>query len=223
MIGGVFQAAATLAAAGAQSSAEKKAAKERKKALEAAKKEVGAAYDDADYTLQEFRNGQTRYATDEMKQAYTEGLANYDPTKYVAERGTFDKSKYDIADYINNNRDKIVQSASDAVQRSAAGAGIGRGTGTAMDIAQAVADKDMELENQAYQRMQDDRNFDYNEFQAQYQANQARLDKLAQGFTTRMEMLGGAIEHDDQQEADYMADYLNLKTGRANANVNLLT
>ena len=232
MIPAIIAGAAALASAAgsiysASQSAKQsaRAAAQKQANIEKAGNIVNGAYDDIDDLLAAYKDKvDANKITDDSTLATYKRLVNsYDPSDYIAERGTFDKGAYNVEDYINENRDAIVKDVSDTVSRSQAGAGVGRGTGAANAIAKAVAEKDEELYNNAYERMKDDRDFDYNEFEAQYAANQSALTALNQGVQTQMSVLGGAIQQDQQNEADYLADYISSKSGRAQAQANLLT
>lgn len=195
----------------------------QKELIEEKKKIIAEGYDGIDDYLADYGNvvNSRKLTTDADRQSYANFLRDYDAADYIAERGNFNASKYKVEDYLDANKESILNAVGDGVSRTQAGAGVGRGTGAATGIVNAQISKNNELMRDAYARMLDERNFDYTEFNRQYEANQAALDKLSQGRLQQMQMLGGALQADDQRIDDYYNDLVAAKTGRVNAAVQI--
>jgi hypothetical protein len=165
--------------------------------------------------LDKWRKDQINTATPEMVSEYSRLLSSFDPSEYTADIEKFkftDESGKPLTreDFLATNRDQILQSVTDRIQHSAAGAGLGRGTGAALGIAEGVAAKDEELQKMANEQYLGERQQAYSEWSNYIDKMQRKLDAERAGTESRISMLGGAIGQQQQQESDYMADLLSL-------------
>lgn len=195
---------------------------QQQKAEEAAKKRVqqvtgqtSSDYDKMLQILEKWHKDQATTATPEMVSEYKRLLGGYDPTEYVADVEKFqftDENGKPLTreDFLVANRDQILQSVSDRLQHTAAGAGLGRGTGAAMNIAEGVAEKDEELQRMANEQYLGERSQAYSEWSNYIDKMQRKLDAERSGTESKISMLGGAIGQQEQKESDYMADLLAL-------------
>lgn len=195
---------------------------QQQQAEEAAKKRVqqltgqtASDYDQMLKILEEWKGKQTSTATPEMVAEYSALLGGYDPSKFTADVEKFqftDENGKPLSreDFLVANRDQILQSVSDRLQHTAAGAGLGRGTGAAMSIAEGVAEKDEELQRLANEQYMGERSQAYSEWSNYIDKMQRKLDAERSGTESKISMLGGAIGAQEQKESDYMADLLAL-------------
>lgn len=195
---------------------------QQQKAEEAAKKRISqmtgqtaSDYDKMLQMLEEWHGKQTATATPEMVAEYSALLGGYDPTAYTADVEKFqftDENGKPLSreDFLSANREQILQSVSDRLQHTAAGAGLGRGTGAAMSIAEGVAEKDEELQRLANEQYLGERSQAYSEWSNYIDKMQRKLDAERSGTESKISMLGGAIGQQEQNESDYIADLLAL-------------
>lgn len=191
------------------------AARKAERRVEDVVSKTGSDYDRMLEMLIKWRQDQTKTTTPEMVSEYSRLIENFDPSEYTADIEKFeftDEQGKPLTreDFLAKNRDQILQSVTDRIQHSAAGAGLGRGTGAALGIAEGVAAKDEELQRLANEEYRADRQQAYSEWSDYIDKMQRKLDAERAGTESRISMLGGAIGQQQQQESDYMADLLAL-------------
>lgn len=189
--------------------------KEARKRVKQVTEQTESDYNQMLQMLEKWRGDQTQTATPEMVSEYSRLLSSFDPSEYTADIEKFeftDEQGRPLTreDFLAKNRDQILQSVTDRIQHSAAGAGLGRGTGAALGIAEGVAEKDEELQRLANQEYSTARQQAYSEWSDYIDKMQRKLDAERAGTESRISMLGGAIGQQQQQESDYMADLLAL-------------
>ena len=143
-------------------------------------------------------------------EAYRRMRASYDPTRYAPEFEKFDKSQYNVEDYLNPQREAILQDVATGIQHTAAGAGLGHSSGAISAITRGIVDKDESLYDKAYERMLGKRNFDYGAYTDYINQQQQRLDRMQQGELAQMEQMRGDILFDQQQRDAQLANRLGL-------------
>lgn len=191
------------------------AARKAERRVEDVVSKTGSDYDRMLDMLIKWRQDQTKTTTPEMVSEYTRLLENFDPSEYTADIEKFEftdeqGNPLTREDFLAKNRDQILQSVTDRIQHSAAGAGLGRGTGAALGIAEGVAAKDEELQRLANEEYRAERQQAYSEWSDYIDKMQRKLDAERLGTESRIAMLGGEIGKQQQQESDYMADLLAL-------------
>lgn len=189
-------AAAGMAAAtylGNQYSADK-AAESRAQAAQYLKNMQGKSsqyYDTIDNDIKSYYENRGSLGTAQDVRNYRDAINGYKAADYVYDIDTnpFEYNKT-AQDFTNPYYDKIIGDTAATVQHTAAGAGLGRGSGAATAIADAVAKKNEDLYNDAYQRFTDDRQFAYNKY-ADYIANkQNQLNQLRAATDTKLSLQG---------------------------------
>lgn len=125
--------------------------------------------------------------------AYRDAINSYDPNAYVLDmkdpNNQFGYNKTADA-FVNPYMDRIINDTAQTVQHTAAGAGLGRGSGAAAAIADAVAKKNEELYNDAYNRFKDDRQFEYNKYADYINNRQNQLQQLRSANDTKLQLQG---------------------------------
>lgn len=203
---------------------QEEAEKEAKERVDKVVEQTESDYDQMLAMLEKWKQDQINIATPDMVNEYTRLLAEFDPSQYTADIEKFqftDENGKPLTreDFMVKNRDQILQSVTDRIQHSAAGAGLGRGTGAALSIAEGVAAKDEELQRLADEQYMGERRQAYSEWSDYIDKMQRKLDAERAGAESRISMLGGAIGQQQQQESDYMADLLALlETKRSTIN-----
>ena len=141
---------------------------------------------------------------------YNKLKTSFDPSQYVYNFDKFNGSKYNVADYLNPQREAIMADVARGIQHTAAGAGLGHSSGAAAAITQGLIDKDEELYNTAYEQMNNERNFDYGAYTDFINQKQKQLDTLQSGILSKMSMLRDDITFDQGQQDAFLQNRLNL-------------
>jgi hypothetical protein len=201
-------------------SQERKAAERRRRQ---ANQQISAWELEASRILEEAARGQTQLSSPTDLADYQKLKASYDPYAYVyTDYEPFDKSKYNVEDYLNPQREAILADIAKTTQNTAAGAGLGHSSGALESIARNVLDKDESLYDTAYDRMVAERNFDYGAYTDYINQMQNRLNTLQQGMQTQMGNLRGDIQFDQQQQDALLANRLNLGNAMAQTRASLV-
>ena len=155
------------------------------------KDEASSYYDTIDQDIASYYATRGGLGTATDAKNYRDAINGYNASDYVYNIDSNPFSYNQTADdFVNPYMDKIIGDTAATVQHTAAGAGLGRGSGAATAIADAVAKKNEELYNDAYQRFTDDRQFAYNKY-ADYIANkQNQLNQLKAATDTKMSLQG---------------------------------
>lgn len=218
-------AGATLAGGAAQAWAtnrnteeQAKLAREKAARVQEAVQRGEASYDKSLEQLERYRAGQTKFATPQMQQEYQSMIAGYNPEDYVYDFDKFEFGK-SAEDYLDPYVDEIVQRAGTNVMHQYGKTGMGDSGFEQMAAFRAEADKMSELRQQAMEEYRQDRQFAYQEY-SDYIANmQNKYNTMANLTINKINLLSGAIAHDEKQESDYMSDLLAVQTGRANLGI----
>lgn len=200
-------------------SQERKAAERRR---QQANQQISAWEQQANKILEEAARGQTALSSPSDLAAYQKLKASYDPYAYVYTPEAFDKTKYNVEDYLNPQREAILSDIAAATQHTAAGAGLGHSSGALESIARNVLEKDESLYDKAYERMLGERNFDYGAYTDYINQMQNQLNALQQGVQTQMANLRGDIQFDQQQQDALLANRLNLGNALAQTRASLV-
>lgn len=136
-------------------------------------------------------------------QAYQDMKANYNPQTYVAE--AYDDSKFNVDDYLNKNKDKILADVAKASQNTAAGYGVGHSSGAVESINQNIMDKSESMYNDAFNKMQQERSFDYGKYKDFIQQKQNELDSINNNYLNKMNLYKQDLQF-DQNQADTLTN-----------------
>lgn len=215
-MGGLFGTFANLGLGMANLSAQKKARKERQKAGKAALDEANTTYDQMEALLRQYRDGQTSLSDPDMVDDLKELIQNYEGNDYDFDKFGYDKS---VEDFVNPYYDQIIDATANKLQHTAAGAAMGRGTGAALNIAEGVAQKNDDLYKTALSQYNTDRAQSYQEYNDYIRNMQNRMNNLNQNMQTKINLMSGALQHDEAQESDYMSDLLGIMGDRTKTNV----
>lgn len=200
MIPAILAGVAALGSAAGTYFGNKYAADKAAQSRARAANEIARMQGESDKYYQTMINGITDYyknrgglgtATDVKK--YKDAIGAYDPNAYVLDM-TDPTNQFNYGktadDFVNPYMDKIIGDTAQTVQHTAAGAGLGRGSGAAASIADAVAKKNEELYNDAYNRFTDDRQFAYNKYAEYINNRQNQLQQLKSANDTKLQLQG---------------------------------
>lgn len=186
---------------------ERKAAEKRRKE---ANKQLSAWETDATRILDEAMRNNISLSTPEEVESYQRMKASYDPSEYVYDFKPFDKDIYRVEDYLNPQREAILADVAKGVQHTAAGAGLGHSSGALEAITQGIVNKDEELYDKAWDRLNTERNFDYGAYTDYINQKQQQLQNIQNGILDQMSFMRGDIQFDQQQQDAMTANRLNL-------------
>ena len=127
---------------------------------------------------------------------YKNMVNNYNPEDYIYNTEKFDKSNYNVEDYLNPNKDAIISDVMKNIQHTAAGAGLGHSSGAAQAMVDAGIEKSEQLQNDAYNRMINERNFDYGAYTDFINQQQNQLNLMNQMRQNQMNQMRGDLEFD---------------------------
>ena len=222
MVGAIAGVVGGLASAaiGAYGAAQERKAANRRRAQ--ANQQISAWQQQAERILAESEAGRTRLSDADALNRYKAMRDSYDPTAFTVEPEKFDKSVYNVEDYLNPNRDAILADVAKTTQHTAAGAGLGHSSGALEAITKNVIDKDEDLLREARAEMKDERSFDYGMYTDYINQQQKKLDSMQQGYRTQLETLRGDIAFDQQQTDATLQNRLSLGNAIAQSRAQLV-
>lgn len=201
---------------------EEKNAKRKQEILDDAMKQFNLSQDEIDELMYAYYTNPDNFlGTREDVDAYKQAIEDYDPNQFVYDDFTPFEYDKDIDDFINPYYDQIIDSTTNKIQHSAAGAGIGRGTGAANAIAQGVAQKENELFNTALQQYNTDRSQKYSEWSGNVDKMQQRLNALKSATDTQLSLKGNLSQDYINQQQQKFQDQIAAKQGRSGGNLQL--
>lgn len=188
--------------------------------------QANRAIDDWNASAQQILNnamqGQQRFSSPSDMEAYQALKSGYNPGDYVYDFDRFDSSRYNVDDYLNPNKDRILSDVAKASQATAAGTGMGRSSGAAQAINQSIVDKSEALYNDARNQMNQDKSFDYNAYSNYINQMQNKLNTLQSGNLNQMNMLKGDLQLDQNMTDQNVQNQLSLGNSIANSKAQLL-
>jgi hypothetical protein len=222
MVGAIAGVVGGLASAaiGAYGAAQERKAANRRR--EQANQQISAWQQQAERILAESEAGRTRLSDADALNRYKAIRDSYDPTAFTVEPEKFDKSVYNVEDYLNPNREAILADVAKTTQHTAAGAGLGHSSGALEAITKNVIDKDEDLLREARAEMKDERSFDYGMYTDYINQQQKKLDSMQQGYRTQLETLRGDIAFDQQQTDATLQNRLSLGNAIAQSRAQLV-
>lgn len=222
MIGAIATAAGGLLSAGIGAygaAQERKAADKRRNQ---ANQQISEWQRQAEQILRESEANRMQLSDPSAVKTYKSLRDSYDPSSFILEPEKFDKNAYSVEDYLNPAKDAVLSDIRKQVQGSAAGAAMGHSSGAAEAIGKAVLDKSEQFYNDAYNRMKEERSFDYGAYTDYINQQQKRLDSMQQGYRTQLETLRGDIQFDQQQTDATLANRLSLGNAIAQSRAQLV-
>jgi hypothetical protein len=222
MVGAIAGVVGGLASAaiGAYGAAQERKAANRRR--EQANQQISAWQQQAERILAESEAGRTRLSDADALNRYKALRDSYDPTAFTVEPEKFDKSVYNVEDYLNPNRDAIKDNIYKQILNTSVGAGLGHSSGALEAYIDAALAKDEELYKEARAEMKDERSFDYGMYTDYINQQQKKLDSMQQGYRTQLDMLRGDIQFDQQQTDATLQNRLALGNSIAQSRAQLV-
>ena len=222
MVGAIAGAVGGLASAaiGAYGAAQERKAADRRRAQ--ANQQISEWQQQAEKILAESEAGRTRLSDADALNRYKAMRDSYDPTAFTVEPEKFDKSVYNVEDYLNPNRDAIKDNIYKQILNTSVGAGLGHSSGALEAYIDAALAKDEELYKEARAEMKDERSFDYGMYTDYINQQQKKLDSMQQGYRTQLDMLRGDIQFDQQQTDATLQNRLSLGNAIAQSRAQLV-
>lgn len=186
---------------------ERKAAERRRKE---ANRQLSAWETDATRILDEAMRNNVSLSTPGEVESYQRMKSSYDPSKYVYDFKPFDKDSYHVEDYLNPQREAILSDVRKQILNTNIGQGLGHSSGAYEAIAQGIVDKDEELYDKAWDRLNKERDFDYGAYTDFINQKQQQLQNIQKGIMDQMSFMRGDIQFDQQQQDALTANRLNL-------------
>lgn len=218
----IIGAGASLAGTAAEMYSAYKDREAAEKRRNKANEQIDAWQLEANRILNESEAGRTRLSDANAVNRYKNMRDSYDPTAFTVEPEKFDKSVYNVEDYLNPNREAILDDVRKQILNTNAGQGLGHSSGAYEAIVQGVLDKDESLYDKAYERMKDERSFDYGMYTDYINQQQKKLDTINQGYRTQLDMLRGDIQFDQQQTDATVQNRLSLGNAIAQSRAQLV-
>lgn len=187
-----------------------------------AKRDINKWNETANSMLDDAYANQVKFSSVGDLAKYQQMKASYDPSAYVYDSDAFDKTKYNVENYLNPYRDQVFQDIYRNLNHSAAGAALGRSSGALAAVNRAVADKSAEFYDKANEQMRSERNFDYGVYKDYIEQQQQKLNTLHQGYLNQMSLYKDDIQFDQQNQDAYLNNKLALGNSTMQAKANLV-
>lgn len=217
IVGGFINGAVNYINAQQQRDLERRMQEQKQRAVQNALAQSNTEFQRMMNTLDDYNAGRIRLADDDMVKQYKELMTSYQPEVYDFDKFSYDKS---VDDFMNPMADKIAALAGLETQASQAGQGAAGGTGAMAGMGYSRWKAAEDLYKDAQAQMNADRSQAYREYGDYITNMQKKLDTISQGQLDKIQMLGGAITNEQQQQSDYMADLLGIMGDKASTNVN---
>lgn len=218
-IGGFTNAAVTAINAAEERDEARRARKERERAVEQGRQMAMHDFDNLLGKLDEYDEGRIRLADSDTVDQLKALMASYEPQTH--EFGKFgDTYNKTVDDFMNPEAEKIAQLAGLKTQADLAGRGAAKGTGGLAGIGYSRWEAAEKLYNDAQEALKADRSQAYTEYSDYIDRMQKKLDTISQGQLNKINLLSGAVQNEQQQQADYMSDLAAIMKDRASTNIN---
>ena len=217
IVGGFVNGAVNFINAQEQRDLERELQRQKQHAVQGALSQANAEYKKEMEILNDYNNGRIRLADDDMIKQYKELMTSYQPEVYDFDKFSYDKT---VDDFMNPMADKIAALAGLETQASQAGQGAAGGTGAMAGMGYSRWKAAEDLYKDAQAQYNAERSQAYQEYGDYIDRMQKKLDTISQGQLDKIQMLGGAITNEQQQQSDYMADLLGIMSDKATTNVN---
>lgn len=195
------------------------------KAKEQAAREINRWQSRAEQILDDANRNGVRMTDGNTLKTYQSLRDSYDPNKFVMDEemlGKFDKSAYNVEDYLNGNRQAILDDVARTAQHTAAGSALGHSSGALTAINRNLMEKDEQLMRDARESMNQERSFDYGMYTDFINQQQQRLNALQQGNIEQLRMMQGDIQFDQQQRDAFTNNQIALGNAMAQARASLV-
>lgn len=189
----------------------------KQRAVQNAAAQANVTFDQMQDILNSYNQGRMKLADDSMVKQYKDLMTSYEPQVYDFEKFSYDKT---VDDFMNPEAEKIAQLAGLETQAQMAGQGNAKGSGGLANMGYSRWKAAEDLYKDAQQQYNADRSQAYKEYGDYITNMQKKLDTISQGQLQKIQMLGGAVTNEQQQQADYISDLLGIMGDKTSTNIN---
>lgn len=199
------------------------AEEERRRKQRAIEQELSRAntdYGRMQELMGQYETDRIRLADDDMITALKKEMASYAPGQ------TYDFGKFSdtynktVDDFLNPEAEKIAELAGLKTQSQLAGSGAAKGSGALANLGYSRWNAAEQLYKDAQDAYRQDREQAYTEYGDYIDRMQKKLDTLSQGQLSKINVLSGAVQNEQEQQADYMSGLLDLMKDKSQTNIN---
>lgn len=221
IVGGFVNAATNMINAAEERDLQRELQQQKQKEIQKALAQSNTQYQKMENLLSAYNDDRYNWADDDTYKQFMDLVNNYDPNSYVYDFGKFsDEYNKTVDDFIDPNAQKITEMAGLQQQADSTVAGNAGGTGALANMGYSRWNAASDLYKQAQDDLYRDRNQAYQEYSDYITNMQNKLNTLSNQQLTKINMLGGNIEKEEQAKSDYMSDLLGVMGDRAQSNIN---
>lgn len=189
----------------------------KRRTVQNAAAQANVTFDQMQNILNSYNQGRMKLADDSMAQQYKDLMTSYEPQVYDFDKFSYDKT---VDDFMNPEAEKIAQLAGLETQAQMAGQGNAKGSGGLANMGYSRWKAAEDLYKDAQAQYNADRSQTYKEYGDYITNMQKKLDTISQGQLQKIQMLGGAVTNEQQQQADYISDLLGIMGDKTSTNIN---
>lgn len=189
----------------------------KRRTVQNAAAQANVTFDQMQNILNSYNQGRMKLADDSMAQQYKDLMTSYEPQVYDFDKFSYDKT---VDDFMNPEAEKIAQLAGLETQAQMAGQGNAKGSGGLANMGYSRWKAAEDLYKDAQAQYNTDRSQTYKEYGDYITNMQKKLDTISQGQLQKIQMLGGAVTNEQQQQADYISDLLGIMGDKTSTNIN---
>lgn len=189
----------------------------KQRAVQNAAAQANVTFEQMQDILNAYNQGRIKLADDSMVKQYKDLMTSYEPQVYDFDKFSYDKT---VDDFMNPEAEKIAQLAGLETQAQMAGQGNAKGSGALANMGYSRWKAAEDLYKDAQAQYNADRSQAYREYGDYITNMQKKLDTISQGQLKKIEMLGGAVTNEQQQQADYISDLLGIMGDKSSTNIN---
>lgn len=217
IVGGFVNAATSMINAAEERDQERRLQEQKQRAIQTALAQSNVTFEQMQDILNSYNQGRIKLADDSMVKQYKDLMTSYEPQVYDFDKFSYDKT---VDDFMNPEAEKIAQLAGLETQAQMAGQGNAKGSGGLANMGYSRWKAAEDLYKDAQAQYNADRSQAYQEYGDYITNMQKKLDTISQGQLQKIQMLGGAVSNEQQQQADYISDLLGIMGDKASTNVN---
>lgn len=189
----------------------------KRRAVQNAAAQANVTFDQMQDILNSYNQGRIKLADDDLVHQYKDLMTSYEPQVYDFDKFSYNKT---VDDFMNPEAEKIAQLAGLETQAQMAGQGNAKGSGGLANMGYSRWKAAEDLYKDAQQQYNDDRSQAYKEYGDYITNMQKKLNTISQGQLQKIQMLGGAVTNEQQQQADYISDLLGIMGDKTSTNIN---
>jgi len=197
---------------------ERKQREAKQRAVQNAIAQGNVTFDQIQGILNDYNQGRIRLADNDTVSQLKTLMNEYQPQTYDFNKFSDEYNKT-VDDFIDPNAQKIAELAGLETQASQAGQGAAGGTGAMAGMGYNRWKAAEQLYKDATQQYNQDRSQAYQEYGDYIDRMQKKLDTISQGQLQKINMLSGAVQNEQQQQSDYIADLLGVLGDKTQMNI----